>query len=174
MKEPVEVYEEPRYRLRWLATMPDPTDLPIARKCMSSPMPLARRLALQVTGRTVIRDCCWHHRIDWHQASATAVRLARRLRREHMTDARELSTRVNDLTRELRGDQGMAVCVLLWPGVGIRIDRLAGQKELTHLDGSKRTYAMLEAGVHRTVVVDWVEVPPRRLARLPGHDSADD
>jgi hypothetical protein len=161
--EPNEVYdEEPRYKLQWLPAMPSPTDLPIARKCMSAPMPLPRRLALQVTGRTVIRDCCWHHSIDWHQASATAVRLARRLRREHITDREELSMRVNDLTRELSGDRGMAVRLLLWPGTGISVHHEAGHpKEWSYQDGSKRTYAMLEAGVRRTVVIRWVEVPPQ-------------
>jgi hypothetical protein len=87
--EPVD--EVPRYRLRWLATMPR-IDPPIdhERECMPAPLPLPTRLARQITGRTVIRDCCQHHSIDWHQVSATAVELARRRRREHITDAGEL------------------------------------------------------------------------------------
>lgn len=154
--EPVD--EEPRHKLRWLVTMP-PINPPIARDCMTAPIPLPRRLVLQVTGRTVIRDCCWHHSIDWHQASAAAVTLARRLRREHITDAYDLFDRAIDLTRGLSWDQQRAVQSMLSPGDGIMIGRLAGHRELSYQNGRKRTYTMLEAGVHRTVVIDWVEVP---------------
>ena len=125
-------------------------------------MPLPRRLALQVTGRTVIRDCCWHHRIDWHQASATAVGIVRRLRRERITDEDEMFDRAFDLALELDDDQGEAVRSLLTPGVGITVGRDDSNPRRWHYqEGRKRTYTMLEAGVHRTVVIDWVEVPPR-------------
>jgi hypothetical protein len=149
--------EEPRLKLRWLVTLPAIDPWPIARDCMAAPMPLARRLALQVTGRTVIRDCCWHHGIDWHQASATAVAIARRLRREHVTDAYDLFDSAIDLTRDLSWGQQHAVLSLLSPGDGIMIGRLAGHRELSYQNGRKRTYTMLEAGVRRTVVIDWPE-----------------
>ena len=161
--DPVDVYdEEPRHKLQWLVAMPPIDPWPIARDCMAAPMPLPRRLALQFTGRTVIRDCCWHHRIDWDQASATAVAIARRLRRrERITDAYDLFDRAIDLTRGLSRDQEMAVSSLLSPGSGIMVGRMAGYKKLSYQDGRKRTYTMLEAGVQRTVVIDWVEVPPK-------------
>lgn len=119
-------------------------------------MTLLRRLPLQVTGRTVIRDCCWHYGIDWHQASATAVGIVRRLRREH-TDAYDLFDSAIDLTRGLSWDQRHAVLSMLSPGDGIMVCRLAGHRELSYQNGRKRTHAMLEAGVRRTVVIDWPE-----------------
>lgn len=137
--------------------MPPIDPWPIARACMTAPMPMPRRLALQVTGRTVIRDCCWHHRIDWHQASATAIGIVRRLRRERITDAYDLFDSAIDLTHELNGDQQHAILSLLNPGDGIMVGRLAGHRKLSYQNGRKRTHAMLEAGVHQTVVVDWPE-----------------
>jgi hypothetical protein len=64
--------EGPRYKLRWLLTMPR-INPPIARDCMAPLVPWPQRLARQVVPRTHIRDCCWHHSIDWRQASAAAV-----------------------------------------------------------------------------------------------------
>jgi len=160
----VDVNEEPRYRLRWLATI-DPS---IDRPCMTAPMPLLTRLAHQVTGRTVIRDCCQYHGMDWHQASAIAVTLARRLRREHITDYNELSDRVFDLINGLDGDLRRAVLSLLSPGVGIKVARLGEDprhpRHWTYQDGRHRTRAMPEAGVRRTVVVYWQEVPDAKWA----------
>lgn len=125
---PIDVNEEPRYRLRWLVTMP-PIDPTIDRPCMAAPMPLLTRLALQVTGRTVIRHCCQYHEMDWHKVSATAVTLARRLRREHIRDrGGELLDRAIELThalsKELSEDQQQAVLSLLDPGDGIKFARL--------------------------------------------------
>src|SRR5205809_7892355 len=101
MQEPVEVYEEKRHKLKWLVTMP-PIDPPIDRPCMAVPMTMPTRLAHQVTGRTVIRDCCLYHRMDWRKVSAIAVTLARRLRREHIRDiGDELFHRAIELTHAL-------------------------------------------------------------------------
>jgi len=161
MTEPAEVYWELRHRPKWLITMP-PIHPPIARPCMAAPMTIPTRLARQVTGRTAPRDCCEHHRMDWHQVSAAAVPLARRLNREHITDADELHDRISDLTRGLNGDYGRAVRSLLSPDEGIMLNRdVWPPRQWTFANGRKRTYAMLEAGVHRTVTVEWVEVLPR-------------
>lgn len=159
--EPTDMYEEPRYKVRWLVTMP-PIDPPIARDCMATSMTMPTRLAHQVTGHSVIRDCCWHHGVDWHQMSAMAVTLARRLRREHITDEDDRLTRANDLTCALSEDQRGAVLSLLSPDDGITVHHEAGdRRRLSYQNGRKRTHAMLEAGVRRTVVVRWVDVRPR-------------
>jgi hypothetical protein len=162
--EPNNIYEETRHRLRWLVTMP-PIDPPIDRPCMAAPMAMPTRLALQVTGRTVIRDCCRHHTMDWRKVSATAVTLARRLRREHIRDrGGELFDRAIDLThalsKELSEDQQGAVLSLLCPGDGIMVGRMGGHRELSYQNGRHRTYAMLEAGVRRTVVIEYVVEAP--------------
>ena len=144
---PIDVNEEPRYRLRWLVTMP-PIDPTIDRPCMAAPMPLLTRLALQVTGRTVIRHCCQYHEMDWHKVSATAVTLARRLRREHIRDrGGELLDRAIELThalsKELSEDQQQAVLSLLDPGDGIKFARLGEDprhpRQWTYQNGRHRT-----------------------------------
>ena len=143
-------------------------DPSIDRPCMTAPMPLLTRLARQVTGRTVIRDCCQYHSMDWHQASAIAVTLARRLRREHITDPNELYDRALELTRELSKDRGRAVRSLLSASDGIKVARLGedrrNPRQWTYQNGRHRTRAMLDAGVRRTVVVYWQEVPAAKWA----------
>lgn len=149
--------EEPCYKLRWLLTMPR-IDPPIARDCMAAPVPWLERLARQVIPRTRIRDCCWHHSIDWRQAAAVAITIARRVRREHVTGEEALFDRVFELIQAsgLPELQQNAVEALLYPGEGITIDHLAGDRwRLSYLDGRKRTHAMLESGVHRTVIIRW-------------------
>ena len=163
MKEPVEVYEEKRHRLQWLVTMP-PIDPPIDRSCMAAPMTMPTRLARQVTGRTVIRDCCRYHRMDWRKVSAIAVTLARRLRREHIRDrGGEMLDRAIELIHslsELSKNEQLAVLSLLDLGDGIMVGRLREDprhpKQWTYMNGRHRTYAMFEAGVRRTVIVRYV------------------
>lgn len=77
--------EDPRYKMRWVLAPPR-IDPPIARACMAAPVPWPVRLARQVIPRAHIRDCCWPHSIDWRKASAVAIRLARRLNREHIAE----------------------------------------------------------------------------------------
>ena len=59
-----------------------------------------------------------------------------------------------DLFREARlpEPEQHAVMILLYPGCGIQLDHLFGRWRLYHTDGRKRTYAMLESGVRRTVI----------------------
>lgn len=69
--------ERASYKVMLVARLPRP-DPPITdRDCMPPGPALLRRLARQVVPRARIRDCCWHHRIDWRQASAAAVAIAR-------------------------------------------------------------------------------------------------
>lgn len=155
-------YPEPRYTVRWLLTLPK-IEPPIDRDCMAAAMRWPTRLARQLAPRTCSRACCWHHSIDWRQASAAAVAIARQLNREHVTEADELAERAITLTEalELPERERKAVETLLCPEDGITLDRLAGDRwRLSYIEGRKRTHAMLEAGVHRTVVVHWRE--PRR------------
>jgi hypothetical protein len=98
--EPAYVPEEPRYKLRWVLTLPRINPL-IARDCMAAPVPWPNRLAHQVVPHTRIRGCCWHHSIDWRQASAAAVTLARQMIREHITGEEEMFDRAFTLIRAL-------------------------------------------------------------------------
>jgi hypothetical protein len=133
-------------------------DPPIARDCMAAPVPWAARLARQAVPRTDTQDCCWHHRIDWRAAAAAAVRIARQVNREHITGEEGLYDRACDLIRAsgLPEQQQDAVETLLNPHDGITLDHLAGDRwRLSYMNGRKRTHAMLEAGVRRTVTVRW-------------------
>jgi hypothetical protein len=150
-----------RYKLWWVLAMPR-IDPPIARDRMTVPPSWPKRLTRQVISRTRIRDCCWHHSIDWRDAAAAAIPLARRINREHITDPDELADRAFDLVRALRlpERQEMAVHTLLNPHDGINLDHLGYDRwRLSYINGRKRTYAMLEAGVHRTVLIRWRAVP---------------
>jgi hypothetical protein len=113
-----------------------------------------QRLARQLVPRTQLRDCCWHHSVDWRKASAVAVRLARQLRRENIVDEEGLGDRIIDLIHEehLPEPEKDAVLMLLYPACGIQLDHLFGPWRLFHIDGRKRTYVMLNSGVHRTVI----------------------
>ena len=149
--------EQPRYKLRWLLTMPR-TDPPIARDCMTARLPWPTRLARQIAPHTRLQDCCWPHGIDWRQASAAAFAIARQVNREHITDEDELAERAFDLIRAvgLPEQQQEAVETLLSHADGITLDHLAGDRwRLSCMNGRKRTHAMLEVGVHRTVVIRW-------------------
>ena len=153
---------EPRYKLRWILTLPR-IDPPIARDCMALPPSWPKRLARQIVPRTRIRDCCWHHRIDWRPAAAAAVRIARQITREHITDEEEMYDRATTLIRALGlpEHQQDAVETLLNPHDGITLDHKGYDRwRLSYMNGRKRTHAMLEAGVRRTIVVGWLE--PRR------------
>jgi hypothetical protein len=130
----------------------------IARDCMADPVPWPERLIRQIVPRTRIRDCCWHHSIDWRHAAPVAVRLARHVRREHITDEDELAWRAFTLVHELGlpERQEEAVETLLNPHDGITLDHIGYDRwRLSYMNGRKRTHAMLEAGVHRTVVIRW-------------------
>lgn len=146
--------DNPRHRIRWVIALPRP-DPPITdRTCMPPGPSSQRRLARQLRPRASLRDCCWHHSVDWRTASAIAIRLARQLRRENINDDEEKSGRLLDLIREAGAPEPEkeAVTMLLYPGCGIQLDHIFGPWRLYHVDGRKRTYAMLESGVRRTVI----------------------
>ena len=160
--------EEPCYKLRWLITMPR-IDPPIARDCMIAPVPWPERLGRQIIPHTRIRDCCWHHSIDWRQASAAAVTLARQMIRDHITGDEEMFDRAFTLIHalELPERQQQAVEALLYPGDGIEIEIRPGHRwRRRYMNGRKRAHAMLESGVRRTVVVCWRA--PRRTPPTEG------
>jgi hypothetical protein len=53
------------------------------------------------------------------------------------------------------------VGVLVYPGCGVTLDHIGYDRwKLSYRDGRKRTHAMQEAGVLRTVTIRWKESQP--------------
>jgi hypothetical protein len=120
-------------------------------------VPWTRRLIRQVFPRTDLRDCCWHHSVDWRQASHAALRIVRQVRREGITGMEAMDDRVIELldTTGLDEPELTAVGMLAWLDCGIDLARRGYSRRLSYYDGRKRSHALLEAGVHRTVTVQW-------------------
>jgi len=157
--EPGHLVLEPHYRIRWVLAMPR-IDPPIARDCMAAPVPWAQRLARQIIPRTRIRDCCHHHSIDWRPIAAAAVRIARQVKRERVTGEEAIFDRVHELIAVLGlpEEERDAVGVLVYPGCGVTLDHMGYDRwKLSYMDGRKRTHAMIEGGVRRTVTIRWRE-----------------
>jgi hypothetical protein len=155
--------EEPTYLLRWVITLPRPYPPITDRDCMPRGPAWTRRVARQIVPRTRIRDCCWHHSVNWHEASATAARIAQQVKREHISGEEGLADRASELidAAGLPEQQRNAVRTLLSPTDGITRERLAGDRRRSYVNGRKRTYVMLESGVHRTVTVRWRNARPQ-------------
>jgi hypothetical protein len=153
---------EPYYAFRWVVTLPRQNPVIADRQCMSR-VSWRRRLARQVGPHTRLRDCCWHHSVDWQQASATAVGIARQIKGERIRGEAEMDDRALELIEAAGLPEGQkdAVFILVPPSCGITLDVLAGDSRLSYIDGRKRSHAMMEAGVRRTVVI--------RAASLTGH-----
>jgi hypothetical protein len=152
---------EPRYSFRWVLMLPRQDPVIAGRQCMSG-MAWRQRLARQIWPRTELRDCCWHHGLGWPQASASAVAIARQIRRERIRGEGGMGDRAFDLIEAtgLSGEQRDAVFILVPPSCGITLDVLAGGNRLSYIDGRKRSHALMEAGVRRTVVIRWREAKP--------------
>lgn len=71
---------EPDWRVAWTILLPRPRGM--NRGCFTTAPSWWRRLARQVIPRRAPRDCCYYHRVDWHQVSAAAIRVTRQARLE--------------------------------------------------------------------------------------------
>ena len=66
---------EPDWRVAWTILLPRPRGM--NRGCFRTAPPWWRRLARQMIPSRAPRDCCYYHRVDWHQVSAAAIRVTR-------------------------------------------------------------------------------------------------
>jgi len=130
-------------------------------ECMPRPTPLWRRLGRQIVPRRGGRSCCWYHQGDWHAVTATAIDVLRLARADG--DVEDLHLRAVELARDLAlsGWQWQALESLFLDPIQVAEpeSRAIG---VGYVNGRHRAQAMLDQGVHRTVVVvyDW---PGRRL-----------
>ena len=145
---------EPDWRVAWTILLPRPRGM--NRGCIRAAPPWWRRLARQVIPRRTPRDCCYYHRVDWHQVSAAAIRVTRQARREGLAGRGAPATgpqswpRPRDLPAAGKGGAGRPVhrttpysppgSSAAAPGYG---------------NGRHRITAMLDSGVRRTVIVRW-------------------
>jgi hypothetical protein len=111
-----------------------------------------RRLARQVNPCRAPRDCCYYHSVDWHQVSATAIRVMRQARREGLA-WRALGRRAAELAedQDLPQEEKEALADLFTGNKTIRPARLL-QRRPGYDNGRHRITAMLDSGVRRNVV----------------------
>lgn len=153
-----------RYRVAWVAALPR-TGHRHDDYCMTAPGVLSRRLLRQLVPRRTVRECCWHHQGDWHAVSRVAVRLLGAARRAGIDDAQFYEWAMDHpATKDLTEWQSSALNTLLNPGISIHVSK-AG-----YSNGNHRTRAMLDAGVRRTVVTGYQELPPQQPAPDPAVD----
>jgi len=157
---PPEPDYEPRYRTVWTITLPRPHPFR-ADACMPAGIGWSRRLARQLAPRRQARACCWYHRGDWHRVCATAIRLVHRAQRDQVA-ACDIAEFVHEAA-EAEGVTGWeldALDALVCPEDGIQLSMFAGDRRRSYINGQHKSQAMLDAGVRRTIVVDWITLPP--------------
>ncbi|MGH3265844.1 MAG: hypothetical protein ACRDNS_28055, partial [Trebonia sp.] len=101
------------------------------------------------------RDCCYYHRVDWHQVSAAATGVIRQARREGTAD-RALSSRVAELAaaQNLPAQEKEALAELLAERTAIQPTQLLRRRP-RYGNGRHRVTAMFDSGVRRTAVLRW-------------------
>jgi hypothetical protein len=157
---PPEPEDEPRFRTIWTVRLPRPHPFR-ADPCMPAGIGWARRLARQVVPRHRARECCWYHGGDWHRVCAIAIRLVRQAQRAGVA-----AHDVRDFVHEAAQAEGLsgweldALATLICPGDGIQLDVPAGYRRTFYINGQHRSQALLDAGVRRTIVIDWVTPTP--------------
>jgi hypothetical protein len=142
---------EPDWRVAWTILLPRPRGM--NRGCFRTGPPWWRRLARQVIPRRASRDCCYYHRVDWHQVSATAIRVTRQARREGLA-GQALSGRAAELAeaQDLPPQEKEALGKLLVEYTAIRPTRLLRRRP-GYNNGRHRITAMFDSGVRRTIVL---------------------
>ncbi|GAA2418176.1 hypothetical protein [Nonomuraea africana] len=153
---PPEPVAEPRYRVYWTVRLPRPHPFR-APQCMPEGITWWRRIQRQLRPERRNRDCCWYHRGDWSRVCATAIRLIRQARDEGVA-----ADDIADYVRQEAQAEGMhgwelqALAALVCPADGIELQVLAGARRNSYVNGQHKSQAMLDAGVRRTVIIDWI------------------
>ncbi|MGP3920550.1 hypothetical protein [Nonomuraea sp. 10N515B] len=157
---PPEPEDEPRFRTIWTMRLPRPHPFR-AKTCMPTGISWARRIARQLAPRHQARPCCWYHGGDWHRVSATAIRLVRQAQHAGVA-AHDIHDFVRDAAQAegLSGWELDALHTLVCPGDGIQLTVPAGHRRTFYINGQHKSQALLDAGVRRTIVIDWVAPTP--------------
>jgi len=141
---------EPDWRVAWTILLPRPRGM--SRGCFTTAPSWWKRLARQVIPRRLPRDCCYYHRIDWHQVNAAAIRVTRQARREGLA-GRALGHRAAELAQDqdLPSQEQEALAALFTGDKTIRPTRLLRRRP-RYGNGRHRITAMFDSGVRRTVI----------------------
>ncbi len=142
---------EPDWRVAWTILLPRPRGM--NRGCFRTAPPWWRRLARQVIPRHAPRDCCYYHRVDWHQVSAAAIQVTRQARREGLA-GQAVSGRAVELAeaQDLPPQEKEALGKLLAGYTAIQPTRLLRRRP-GYNNGRHRITAMFDSGVRRTIVL---------------------
>jgi hypothetical protein len=141
----------PRYATTRVLGLPRPQPFR-EPACMPSGIPWWRRFARQILPRRGGRDCCWYHGGDWHRVSDIAIRLIEQAARDQIP-----RQEVPDWTcrqaraGQLSGWELEALNSLVDPALAVQ----PNEEGDGYLNGQHRSQAMLDAGVHRTLIVCW-------------------
>jgi hypothetical protein len=141
---------EPDWRVAWTILLPRPRGM--NRGCFTTAPSWWRRLARQVIPRRAARDCCYYHRVDWHQVSAAAIGVTRQARREGLAGL-ALGRRAAELAeaQDLPSQEQEALVEPFTGDTTIRPSRLLRRRP-GYGNGRHRITAMFDSGVRRTVV----------------------
>ncbi|MFZ0120738.1 MAG: carboxymuconolactone decarboxylase family protein [Pseudonocardiaceae bacterium] len=142
------------YAVAWVARLPRPD--PVREPhCMPVGVPWWRRLVRQVLPSRRTEYCCWYQSGDWHKVSETAIRLVRQSQRNAVpTDGIASHVLAQAETEGLTGWELDALDTIVSPADGIQIEP-DGDGHRFYINGQHRAQALLDAGVHRTIVISW-------------------
>lgn len=151
--------ERLRYETMLVADLPTPT--PFRKTCMPRSRGSVRGLLSMTRRRAAL--CCWYHGQDWATVSEMAIRLVDEARRDGLED-QHIASELHGRGRALGADteQLSALSSLLSPSIAI-IPHLGPNPSYTN--GNHRVRAMIDANVHRTVVLTFLP------AQQEGHES---
>lgn len=148
----IEVFE---YELVRVARLPVPNEIR-EPACMIGPKVWIRRRVRRwvpwLVPRQAPRGCCWHHRVDWRQAAAAAIRLLGEARAAGVADEdldHFLITRLHG-EGNLGDREQSAVLALAAPGAGIQL--ADSDNPWRYFEGQHRVAAQIDQGVRKTVV----------------------
>jgi len=140
-----------QWDLRWHYEIRDLASLPRVRgiehpPCMTGPWWL-RRIRRTAAGP----GCCWHHGINWHLVSETAIGIALQAQADG-TPPEDILDAVDLAACGLDGDDQDGLISLLSAGGGIELDD-GDPGDVTIYEGRHRITAMRDVGVRRTVIL---------------------
>jgi hypothetical protein len=156
---PPQPVQRVRYHAMELLELPRPHPFREPR-CMPEGVPtLLQRLVRQMV-RWFRGRCCWYHGGDWDEVSNIAIRLVGEAQASGIEDdAIETFVIVRAKADGVTGWELEALHSLVVPTIGIFVER--DGSDLVYVNGQHPAQAMIDAGVRRTLTVEyWDEMPP--------------
>ncbi|MFD9904038.1 hypothetical protein [Streptomyces sp. NPDC059063] len=125
-------------------------------ECMPKGVGWRRRWMRQVLPRHAARECCWYHGGNWHTVCAMALSVLKQARAQHIA-APDMQQFAAAYAAGAGADpwQTQALATLFCMG-----DAIQPSDEVGYINGQHRAQALIEQGVHRTVVLRWTDPGP--------------